>query len=79
MEKITSEELEQLKSFHKEYSDTKDSIADLEIKKKLTIDKLMAVDEAYKKFDIGLSEKYGQGITINGSTGEITKKEDEDK
>jgi|TARA_R110000787_G_scaffold49859_4_gene119262 hypothetical protein len=75
MKKITTTELEQLNNFHKEYNETKDSIADLEIKKKLTIDKLITVDEAYKKFDIGLSEKYGQGISINGSTGEITKKE----
>jgi hypothetical protein len=74
MEKITEIELERLNSLHTQFAETKESISAHEIQKFMSIRKLESLEASFHELEKELSNKYGEGISINTGTGEITKK-----
>jgi hypothetical protein len=85
MSKLTEDELDQIKTFQKKYSEITIQIGQLELRKKILTDDLQKaqknIDDTYKQYDItvdseskffqSLNKKYGEG-SIDVDTGTFT-------
>lgn len=81
MDKLTQEELERFKATHTEIRSLRNALADVEIQihnskieKQSVLSQLDVVGATHVNIQKELHDKYGE-ITINFSTGEITKKD----
>lgn len=75
--KITDEELETIQQMNTEYSQLKNSIAEIELQKYATLNAIEALREKFSNHERLLVSKYGIDSVINLKTGDITKKEKE--
>ena len=75
--KLTDEELEIIQQMNTEYSQLKNSIAEIELQKYATLNAIEALREKFSNHERLLVSKYGIDSVINLKTGDITKKEKE--
>lgn len=75
--KLTDEELEAIQQMNTEYSQLKNSIAEIEMQKYATLNAIEALREKFSNHERLLVSKYGIDSVINLKTGEITTKEKE--
>jgi hypothetical protein len=75
--KLTDEELETIQQMNTEYSQLKNSIAEIELQKYATLNAIEALREKFSNHERLLVSKYGIDSVINLKTGDITKKEKE--
>ena len=75
--KLTDEELEAIQQMNTEYSQLKNSIAEIEMQKYATLNAIEALREKFSNHERLLVSKYGIDAVINLKTGEITTKEKE--
>jgi hypothetical protein len=75
--KLTDEELETIQQMNTEYSQLKNSIAEIEMQKYATLNAIEALREKFSNHERLLVSKYGIDAVINLKTGDITKKEKE--
>jgi hypothetical protein len=75
--KLTDEELETIQQMNTEYSQLKNSIAEIEMQKYATLNAIEALREKFSNHERLLVSKYGIDSVINLKTGDITKKEKE--
>lgn len=75
--KLTDEELETIQQMNTEYSQLKNSIAEIEMQKYATLNAIEALREKFSNHERLLVSKYGIDSVINLKTGEITTKEKE--
>jgi hypothetical protein len=75
--KLTDEELETIQQMNTEYSQLKNSIAEIELQKYATLNAIEALREKFSNHERLLVSKYGIDAVINLKTGDITKKEKE--
>jgi hypothetical protein len=75
--KLTDEELETIQQMNTEYSQLKNSIAEIEMQKYATLNAIESLREKFSNHERLLVSKYGIDVVINLKTGDITKKEKE--
>jgi len=73
MKKIEQSELEQIIKANTEFGELKETIANIEIQKHQALHRLSALQLEFKDLESELIKKYGDNVTINTKTGEITK------
>lgn len=73
--KLTSEELQSLRTSLQEINQGKISLADLEIQKSEAILLLKGLKDKFSEVENSITKKYGEDITLNIETGEIKPKE----
>jgi hypothetical protein len=77
MQVLTTEELDTLKSIIAEDGKIKAQIGALELQKQGLFAAAVELNKTYAEHEKSLTEKYGENISINIETGEITPKEEE--
>lgn len=73
--KVTTEELKQLRELNQLFQTYKTQLGDLEVKKSLVITEVNKLREDFTILETSLMEKYGKDCVINIETGEIKEKE----
>jgi hypothetical protein len=71
MKKVEQEELENLRTLHQKFNETKIAIADAELSKNKFFRDLESLSKEFMDAETSLVEKYGN-VSINLTTGEIT-------
>jgi hypothetical protein len=66
---LSKEDFEKLKEYIETVNGIKQKIAEAELVKSANIGKYSQVDGNFKQFTAGLEHKYGEGISIEVSTG----------
>ena len=74
-DKVTTEELKQLRELNQLFQTYKTQLGDLEVKKSLIITEVNKLRSDFTTLEAGLMEKYGKDCVINIETGEIKEKE----
>jgi predicted nucleic acid-binding Zn-ribbon protein len=74
---LLKEELELLQSMSKDYTNAKNALGDLELKKHDILADIDAIRKVSAENEKKLISKYGVDSVINIQTGEITKKKQE--
>ena len=73
MKKIEQSELEQIKKANTEVGELKETIANIEVQKHQALHRISALQLEFKDLESELIKKYGDNVTINTKTGEITE------
>ena len=73
--KVTTEELKQLRELNQLFQTYKTQLGDLEVKKSLVITEVNKLRADFTTLETSLMEKYGKDCVINIETGEIKEKE----
>jgi hypothetical protein len=73
MKKIEQSELDQITKANSDFAQIKETIANIEIQKHQSLHKLSALQVEFKTLEDELIKKYGDNVTINIKTGEITE------
>ena len=76
MQVLITEELDQLKSIISEDNKIKAQIGALELQKQSLFAAAVELNKTYVEHEKSLTEKYGENISINIETGEISQKEE---
>jgi hypothetical protein len=74
---LLKEELELLQSMSKDYTNAKNALGDLELRKHDVLNDIDAIRKVSAENEKKLITKYGADAVINIQTGEITKKPQE--
>lgn len=74
---LLKEELELLQSMSRDYTNAKNALGDLELKKHDILNDIDAIRRVSAENEKKLINKYGADAVINIQTGEITKKKQE--
>lgn len=74
---LLKEELELLQSMSKDYTNAKNALGDLELRKHDILGDIDAIRKVSAENEKKLISKYGADAVINMQTGEITKKKQE--
>lgn len=75
MDKLTEEEVSNLKSLQSEFEDLKTKLGDVEIHKDNLLARVRSVRSQFSEIEKALVSKYGKDATVNLDTGEIKRKE----
>jgi hypothetical protein len=73
MKKLEQSELDKITKANLDFAQIKETIANIEIKKHLSLHTLSALQVEFKALEDELIKKYGDKVTINIKTGEITE------
>lgn len=73
--KISAEELDKLQAVLQDLNAAKLKIADAELEKVAAINQLESTRQQFAVVEKELTDKYGEDISLNIQTGEITQKE----
>lgn len=76
MQVLITEELDQLKSIIADDNKIKAQIGALELQKQSLFAAAVELNKTYVEHEKSLTEKYGENISINIETGEISQKEE---
>jgi len=76
MQVLITEELDQLKSIIADDNKIKAQIGALELQKQSLFAAAAELNKTYVEHEKSLTEKYGENISINIETGEISQKEE---
>jgi hypothetical protein len=74
---LLKEELELLQSMSKDYTNAKNALGDLELRKHDILMDIDAIRKVSAENEKKLMNKYGNDVVINMQTGAITKKQQE--
>lgn len=74
---LLKEELELLQSMSRDYTNAKNALGDLELKKHDILNDINAIRKVSAENEKKLINKYGADAVINMQTGEITRKKQE--
>jgi hypothetical protein len=76
MKKIEQLELDQITKANTEFTELKETIANIEVQKHQALHRMSALQAEFKDLEAKLIEKYGENVTINTKTGEIIEQEE---
>ena len=77
--KLTEEELVKVQEMTNEFNKLKLAIGDIELNKQSLFKLIDTLKEDFASHEKTLIEKYGEDAVINIQTGQVTKKENENK
>ena len=73
MKQLESQELETLQSLNQSFAEAKAKISDYEYAKFEAIQRVSSIKQEFAAFEKQLIEKYGDNVSINIKTGDITE------
>ena len=74
--KVTEEELKELQEINVEFNKRKAALGEFEMQKHSILHQVDELNKSFAEIEKKLVEKYGTDVTIDISTGDITKKQE---